>query len=571
MKYFFLLLVFSFLPFAAVAEETIKNFHSDIHVQSDGSVLVTEKITVNSEGRQINGRFYRSLPITRTTDYSVISVRHGGKEASSSVVKGCKYQYRRHCIPFLNVYINLPHDGLYTFEITYRADNIISNFRKYDEIYWNVTGKWDFPIEQAAAKIVLPQGAEAVKYSGYIQGFKKTPCNYDPETGVFWSSDLQAGEELTIDVRFDKGFIAAARLPVERSVLYAALILVAYMLVTWFLFGRDPTEGTVLPKIRGPSGLTPALAGWIYSYGHNKEGCLAASLLQKGLSGFLKFEFNNGLIKVIKAREAQNEDEITFEHSLTFPLLIVDKYSAKTERLMLNLSEDLKKQAEKKYFTSNTLFVFLGSLLLLALVTALSLPIEPREPGFFGILLYVGLPSGKRLLKGLAAKKIPPLSLGGISFFFFLFLSEAILSCHTDPELKTVFLFFGLSVIALIFYSFLIIRPTYEGMRIIACLDGIKMFLKSDDKTLPKGVNFKSMEELLPYVVLLGLEKEWEAKMKLTTGRAYQPDWFAGRFSMNLLSQMNTILSLACSPPPRIELGKRRGRSFFDDLFGGGL
>ena len=159
------------------------------------------------------------------------------------------------------------------------------------------------------------------------------------------------------------------------------------------------------------------MAGWIYSYGLNKKGCLAAALLQGGLSGFLKIKYNDGLLKVDKARNAQTGEEKTFERYLTFPLIVVDKYSAKLERFMLDFSDFLEQKAQEKYFTSDTLMVFLGSAPALALTTGLCF--FCRMPVFicyFGNLSDCFHPSGKKMFERLHYKKIPRVSFWGVCF-----------------------------------------------------------------------------------------------------------------------------------------------------------
>ena len=566
-KLFLLFILFS-LPFAAFAAESVKAFHADIQVQTDGSVIVTEKITVNSEGLRIKRGISRHLPKTKGIKYSVLSVKRDGKTEPYSVSSYSK--------PFFTINTGndtfLPYDGSYEYEITYTASNVILSFKDYDEIYWNVTGNgWDFPIKHASASVSLPTGASVRQQAGYIeqQGDKIISLYNPPEQKIFATPrPLKKGEGLTVSVGFDKGFVTVTHeLSVtEKYALYAIALLFSYMAVTWFLFGRDPKEDVIVPKFRGPSGLTPALAGWIYSYGHNKEGCLAAALLQGGMSGFLDIKYNDGLLKVTKVRDAQTGEEKTFEHYLTFPLVVVDKYSAKLERFMLDFSDFLEQKAQEKYFTSNTIMVFLGGVLALALTTGLCFFAEsPFLSVILGVYLAAFIPLGKRCLKGFVTKRIPRVSFWGLvllSFNFFFSTYEAIFDF---PDVKIVLLFYFLSIIALIFYSYAIIRPTYEGMRIIAHLDGIKMFLEAIEPTRPEGIDFNKMEALMPYAFLLGLEKKWEEKMKRMTGNAYRPD-FNGRFSSNEFNKLNATLCKACVSRPVF----RSGLSRFGCSGGGG-
>ena len=556
---FFLLFVFFATVFPVSATESVQKFHSKIHVRQDGSILVIEKITVHSDRLRIKRGISRYLPKTKGVNYTVLSVKRDGKKEPYSVSSYSK--------PFFTINTGndtfLPYDGSYEYEITYTASNVILSFKDYDEIYWNVTGnEWDLPIKHASASVHLPDGATVLRHAGYIgeKGDKKASF-YIPEQKIFLTPrPLKKGEGLTVAVGFDKGFVTVTHeLSVtEKYALYAIALLFSYMAVTWFLFGRDPKEDVIFPRFRGPSGLTPALAGWIYSYGHNKEGCLAAALLQGGMSGFLEIKYNDGLLKVTKVRDAQTGEEKTFEHYLTFPLIVVDKYSAKLERFMMDFSDFLEQKAQEKYFTSNTLMVFLGGVLALALTTGLCFFAEsPFLSVILGVYLAAFIPLGKRCLKGFVTKRIPRVSFWGLvllSFNFFFSTYEAIFDF---PDVKIVLLFYFLSIFALIVYSYAIIRPTYEGMRIIAHLDGIKMFLEAVEPTRPEEIDFNKMEALMPYAFLLGLEKKWEEKMKRMTGNAYRPD-FNGRFSSNEFNQLNATLCKACVSRPVFRPGLSR-------------
>ena len=52
----------AWLPLATVADERILRFHSDIRVQADGWIEVTETIKLRAEGNRIRRGIYRDLP-----------------------------------------------------------------------------------------------------------------------------------------------------------------------------------------------------------------------------------------------------------------------------------------------------------------------------------------------------------------------------------------------------------------------------------------------------------------------------------------------------------------------------
>jgi hypothetical protein len=56
-------LVLLCLPLAALADERILSFHSDVRVMADGMIEVTESIKVRAEGQQIRRGIYRDFPV----------------------------------------------------------------------------------------------------------------------------------------------------------------------------------------------------------------------------------------------------------------------------------------------------------------------------------------------------------------------------------------------------------------------------------------------------------------------------------------------------------------------------
>ena len=62
----------SLLPVVSLsADERIHDYHSNIQVLPDGSLRVTETITVNAEGNQIKRGIYRDFPVACTSRFLV--------------------------------------------------------------------------------------------------------------------------------------------------------------------------------------------------------------------------------------------------------------------------------------------------------------------------------------------------------------------------------------------------------------------------------------------------------------------------------------------------------------------
>ena len=157
----------------ALAQERIKAYHADITVLADGSMEVTENITVRAEGSRIRRGIYRDFP-TRykdhlgnryVVDFEVLGVQRDGSgevwftEAQSNGVRVNTGS---------DAFLPVPAD--YTFSIRYRTSRQIGFFDEHDELYWNVTGLgWNFPIDHAGATVTLPKPVPAAQLGAEAQ------------------------------------------------------------------------------------------------------------------------------------------------------------------------------------------------------------------------------------------------------------------------------------------------------------------------------------------------------------------------------------------------------------------
>ena len=147
-------------PSAAAQAERIRSFASDIEVRADGSMLVTETITVNAQGRNIKRGIFRDFPtiydgpwgLRVRVPFEVVRVTRDGAEepyAIESLENGVRIRIGREEVV-------LPH-GEHTYTITYETARQLGFFETHDELYWNVTGTgWAFPIDSIEARVTLP-------------------------------------------------------------------------------------------------------------------------------------------------------------------------------------------------------------------------------------------------------------------------------------------------------------------------------------------------------------------------------------------------------------------------------
>ena len=137
------LLVVVALASPAFAQERILAYDSVVAVRADGSLDVTERITVRAEGDQIRRGIYRDFP-TRYKD------RYGNRVVVGFEMLGVTRDGRPE--PWFTegkpngVRINTGNDDLLpvpadvTYALHYRTTRQLGFFQDHDELYWNAIG-----------------------------------------------------------------------------------------------------------------------------------------------------------------------------------------------------------------------------------------------------------------------------------------------------------------------------------------------------------------------------------------------------------------------------------------------
>lgn len=528
-----LIALFLTLSCSVRAEEVIRSYDVLIRVGANASATVTETITVNVEGRQIRRGLYRDLPLTHGVRYAVSEVVRDGKKEPYFVERP-KGFYR----------INTGNEDflprkLTTFTITYKVKNLVAAFKDHDEVYWNATGNgWAFPIEKTTARVVLPDGAATTRVSSYIgaEGSRESGV-YDEASGVFSAGrPLKRGEGLTIVVSFPKGFVVKnktlidmipgamwliATLNISPATLLFSVLLLIYAAVSWSMYGQDPLPRSVMPRFDAPTGLTPAQAGFVYRYGQGN--LLVLALAQACVSKFVSItpykvpETGKDGFVIEKLREPKTAEERIIAEKLTFPKKLTGAYSSELELLENALLVEYSKKNDGRYFVFNIGKTFLAIFLswigafFIARETGSSVPPQHYMPiGIVSLLSFVG---------GAVLRQNNVLAIGLFTVLYvFMFIAV--------PDEAARFMI--VSAAFLFFYSYLIIRPTEEGQRICEHVDGIKMFLNAV-QLYP--TSFDDMEKLMPYAILLDMEKQFDEKMKNFAGmrNQEQPSWYHSR------------------------------------------
>lgn len=198
----------------AAAKELVKSFHADIEVARSGKVLVTETITIVSEGRKFRHGIYRDIPLLRPTGkymtpvaFEVLSVERDGEPENN--IRGFMAGGTR---VYLGKQDFLLPPGEHVYRWTYRIDNQIRENGDRDMFAWNLTGQWDFLIEKASASVKLPSG---IKVLGTFQkagipemSFTNAIVTVDGAKLVFSSvNPIQQGGSMQFEIYIPKNSI----------------------------------------------------------------------------------------------------------------------------------------------------------------------------------------------------------------------------------------------------------------------------------------------------------------------------------------------------------------------------
>jgi uncharacterized membrane protein YgcG len=303
----FAFLIFLFSP-NSEAVERVLDFNSSILIEKSGELVVTERIAVQAEGRQIRRGILRDFP-TRYRDragnevhipFHVVRVLRDGQGEPFRVEPLSNGARIRIGNP--DVMLSL---GRHEYEITYRTGRQIGFFPDHDELYWNVNGNgWTFAFDQISAEVRLPTVVQ-MKLEAYTGRFGDRGRDYEAEVvdgkAIFRGTRaLAPAEGLTIVVSFPKGIVreptrgerVRSFLQDNRGALWGAagiVLLVVFLWWRWWLVGRDPRQGPKFPRYEAPPGVGPAGARYVHKMGFD-DRCFAAALLGLGERRVLKIK-----------------------------------------------------------------------------------------------------------------------------------------------------------------------------------------------------------------------------------------------------------------------------------------
>ncbi|MGH7857291.1 MAG: DUF2207 domain-containing protein, partial [Candidatus Binatia bacterium] len=169
----FLLALAIVAPRLAVARSiVIEAFDAEIHVRPDATIGIRETIRFRFSGSWQG--IVRSIPVEYRTphgfNYSLVLDRVSVTDGAGGRLRA--EESRRRHYREIKIWIPGAEDASRSIVLQYRAQNALRFFTTHDELYWNVTGdEWEFPIESASARILLPAAAEGVRATAFTGAF----------------------------------------------------------------------------------------------------------------------------------------------------------------------------------------------------------------------------------------------------------------------------------------------------------------------------------------------------------------------------------------------------------------
>ena len=590
---------------AAEAEERILRYLSDVQIQQDSSLQVTETIDVRAERDQINHGIYRDFP-TRYRGRNGSQVRVGftfeGATLDGQPVPAKAEAHGNGVRVKVGDPDTFVEIGEHRYVLRYSTTRQVGRFADYDELYWNATGNgWIFPIDVAEARIRLPSAAKFGQRALYTGAQGSTGSSAEvveekPGDILFRTTGpLGPYEGFTVAVAFPKGIVAEPSSE-SRFLDWLAdngppavgglvlLGLIGFYYFAWQKVGRDPRAGTVVPLFSPPDELSPAAVRYVTKMGSDNRA-FAAALVNMGVKGHVRLvEEEGGWFSSDKTRiERMNSDKpLTTDEQLALSKLVEAGGSIVMEQKNHNefssakkaLDEVLKEKYEGKLFNKNWgwaiagLLLFVVALWLVAasIVAAAGLDVKL-------VLVSLGAAMTAALLVAFVqtATSFGKWVAGAVAVLFGALaavtgapiLFEALATGWLLPFVPALI---ALPLVVSAF--FWIDAPTKEGRGVLDRIAGFKQYLSITeqerlDRMNPPRDTPEIFERFLPYAIALGVENRWADRFAgvLAAAAAQGRQGFAwysgnhspwdnpGRFASDVGSSLSNAISSASTAP----------------------
>lgn len=613
----------------ARADERILQFVSDVKVETNGELLVTETIRLRAEGREIRRGILRDFPTTYTArdgrrvevGFDVESVTRGGNPENYALERlnnGVRVR--------IGSADHTLTPGQITYVIRYRTTRQIGFFDGFDELYWNATGTgWTFPIDVAEARITLPEPVnftQSAFYTGPQGATGKDAAVIEQRPGVIvfrTTRPLPPRSGLTVAAAWPKGIVTPpSQAQLARYWLRdnlplfigasGLLVLLGYYVFAWLKVGRDPRGGTIIPLFAPPKDMSAPAVRYVANMDFDNRA-FSAGILDLAVRGGaklmdvgkdMKLKYVGAGTGVSSPVEAMANELFRSGSSLSLNDTNHKKIGAAKEKLQKGLADLYL----GKLFSNNYGWTAAGAVLWLLMIAAVAL----------SVFLTYGSDLGGAMLFGTAfagpALIIMTFFLLGLIFqqtgfltfvFGFLFtgafavagiaiiLGSAYETTHSVISAISLAMLSPVIAAPLIAIAFVVLKArTVAGRKVMDEIEGFKQYLgvAEEDRLNylhPPEKTPELFERYLPYAVALDVENRWAERFAgvlaaAAAAGATTAAWYSGNRDINsdpggFADRIGSTLSstvASASTPPGSSGGGSSGSSGGGSSGGGG-
>jgi hypothetical protein len=559
-----LLFLLAFAAPASARELKIQRFSSEIFVQPDSSLDVTETIDVNFIGAWHG--MYRSIPIEYPSPQGfnyTLFVKLISAETSGQTLK--VESSRQGSYLKWKIYVDNATDVTRTITLHYRVTNGVRFFEDHDELYWGVTGEdWDVPLENVSAEVFLPTGTTGIrddKFTGsYGSRGQDAEAVIDGTRVQFLAlRTLALHEGLTAVVIWDKGFVAPPstgqliqQFLASNWPLFFPVLVLGIMYWLWFTRGRDPRTAPIAVQYEPPDGLTPGEAGTLVDDNVAMRD-ITATIVDLAVRGYLVIEEKDksqmmGLVSNKDYIFHMKKNLAEWAGLKPHELMILAGIFSNGAMPDVNLSS-----MQNSFYTK----------------------IPGITNGIFDALMQRGYflhrPDYVRsgYVTGAIAGAIVMIALGGS------------IATRTGMAPAPFFVAGILSGLIIAGFGWFMPARTAAGAKALAGVLGFEQFLThvESDRITRMEKTPETFEKFLPFAMALGVEKKWVGAFQNIYSQP--PSWYQGGFQggvfypimfVNSLDNMTAHASSVMSSAPRSSSGGSGygGGGYSGGGFGGG-
>jgi hypothetical protein len=541
-----------FLPSPSQAQSVweITSFHSDIEVQPDGNILVTE--TIETDFNQSKHGIFRDIPVKYWNSYRQnISLGLNILGVTDASGRPHKYEvsnegaYRRIKIGDPDVYVN----GNQTYVIQYESGRGLRFFEDHDELFWNVTGTaWEVPITNSTATVRLPfaltDAVEAICFTGPL-GSTAQDCEVDINSGEI---RFTANDFLTIAVSWPKGLIAEPSFvsnlgwfASDHWGLILPLLTAMGAYFVWSKRGRDPKGRGIVRQYEAPDDLSPSETGYLVKQTFRSD-FVAAEIVSLAEKGYLT-------IKEVSAESSlMTRDKKDASSLARLGVSVLKKMGGP---LGMVTGYELHRQSGTKRLKPHQQ-VLLEALFAKASNSTILLDDLPKD--FYKEVEKVRTAVWKEIERaGYFAGK--PETAWAISIALAFFLSVGLFFLAIVYDLRLDLVLGGiLSSIILFVAAIFMPKRTPKGVAAYEYALGFELYITAAETDRVKWQETQNLFfDVLPYAMVFGIADKWASAFE---GKLTQPPtWYDGATTFSTLhfSQSMTAFSAATashSSPP---------------------